>query len=75
MNVCPTDDDVYDPAAFVGETHVTPDERERLAAVIGSGMVDAYRAVRTRMCSSSRGGTTARATSTAASAFASISCS
>ena len=34
MNVCPTDDDVYDPAAFVGETHVTPDERERLAAVI-----------------------------------------
>ena len=44
MNVCPTDDDVYDPAAFVGETHVTPDERRRLAAIIETGMVDAYRA-------------------------------
>ena len=74
MNVCPTDDDVYDPAAFVGETHVTPDERERLAAVIDAGMVDAYRSF-APMCSSSRGGTTARATSTAGSAFASTSCS
>ena len=44
MNVCPADDDVYDPAAFAGETHVTPDERERLAAVVAAGMVDAYRA-------------------------------
>jgi exodeoxyribonuclease III len=27
--VCPTDLDVYDPAAFVGDTHVTEPERER----------------------------------------------
>jgi exodeoxyribonuclease-3 len=44
MNVCPTDADVYDPAAFVGSTHVTPAERERLAAVQeAGGLVDAYR--------------------------------
>jgi len=29
LNVCPTDLDVYDPAAFVGDTHVTEAERER----------------------------------------------
>lgn len=44
MNVCPTDVDVYDPDAFVGSTHVQPDERERLAAVAREGgLVDAYR--------------------------------
>ena len=43
MNVCPTDADVYDPAAFVGSTHVTPQERERLGRVLGAGLVDAYR--------------------------------
>ena len=45
FNVCPTDLDVYDPAAFVGETHVTPAERERFAAVLDAGVVDAYRAL------------------------------
>jgi exodeoxyribonuclease III len=30
MNVAPTDDDVYDPAAYVTSTHVTPPEREAL---------------------------------------------
>jgi exodeoxyribonuclease-3 len=44
MNVAPSDTDVYDPAAFAGSTHVTPDERERLAAVCrAGGLVDAYR--------------------------------
>jgi exodeoxyribonuclease III len=43
MNVCPTDADVYDPAAFVGSTHVTSQERERLGRVLGAGLVDAYR--------------------------------
>jgi exodeoxyribonuclease-3 len=43
MNVCPTDADVYDPAAFVGSTHVTPQERERLGRVVDAGLVDAYR--------------------------------
>ena len=43
FNVCPTDLDVYDPAAFVDETHVTPEERARLAAVLDHGLVDAFR--------------------------------
>jgi exodeoxyribonuclease-3 len=43
FNVCPTDLDVYDPAAFVGETHVTPAERERFAALLAAGTVDAFR--------------------------------
>jgi exodeoxyribonuclease III len=45
MNIAPEDRDVYDPAAFVGGTHVTAEERGRLAALIDGGMVDAYRAV------------------------------
>jgi exodeoxyribonuclease III len=43
MNVCRTDLDVYDPVAFVGSTHVTPEERERLEAIIGAGFTDAFR--------------------------------
>lgn len=37
FNVCPTDLDVYDPAAFVGSTHVTDDERARLQAILAAG--------------------------------------
>jgi exodeoxyribonuclease III len=44
FNVTREDRDVYDPAAFVGETHVTPDERGRLEAIMErGGLVDAYR--------------------------------
>jgi exodeoxyribonuclease-3 len=44
MNVCPADIDVYDPAAFVGDTHVTEEERSRLRAVLDAGgLVDAFR--------------------------------
>ena len=44
FNVCPADRDVYDPAAFVGATHVTEEERAALAAVRErGGLVDAYR--------------------------------
>jgi len=43
FNVCPTDLDVYDPAAFVGSTHVTPAERARFAALLEAGTVDAFR--------------------------------
>ncbi|MET7682050.1 exodeoxyribonuclease III [Streptomyces sp. NPDC005423] len=39
-NVAPTDDDVYDAAAFEGATHVTPAERDALAALRGSGLSD-----------------------------------
>ncbi|MCW3016058.1 MAG: exodeoxyribonuclease [Solirubrobacterales bacterium] len=46
MNVCPTDADVYDPAAFVGATHVTDEERGALAQVVHAGNLrDAYRVV------------------------------
>jgi exodeoxyribonuclease III len=44
FNVAPTDLDVYDPEAFVGSTHVTPEERSRVEAIgAAGGLVDAYR--------------------------------
>src|SRR5580692_1102794 len=39
-NVAPADDDVWDPAAFVGATHVTPAEREQLAGIEATGLTD-----------------------------------
>ncbi|MGH3899569.1 MAG: exodeoxyribonuclease III [Pseudonocardiaceae bacterium] len=33
MNVAPADEDVYDPAAYVTSTHVTPPERDALRAL------------------------------------------
>jgi exodeoxyribonuclease III len=45
VNIAPEDRDVWDPAVFVGSTHVTPDERARLRAIEAVGLVDAYRAV------------------------------
>ena len=35
MNIAPTDEDVFDPEAYVGQTHVTPPEREALAELRG----------------------------------------
>jgi exodeoxyribonuclease III len=43
FNVCPSDLDVYDPAAFVGATHVTEPERERFRALLAAGTTDAFR--------------------------------
>ena len=43
FNVCPADLDVYDPVAFTGSTHVQPEERERFAALLDDGHVDAFR--------------------------------
>jgi len=40
FNVAPSDDDVWDPAAFVESTHVTPAEREALTALRALGLVD-----------------------------------
>lgn len=42
-NIIPTDIDVWDPARFVGHTHVTPEERGALAAVVDWGLVDTLR--------------------------------
>ena len=43
FNVAPADLDVYDPAAFVGSTHVTPEERGAIDSILAAGLVDAYR--------------------------------
>jgi len=43
MNIAPTDEDVFDPAAYVGHTHVTPAEREALGALISLGLHDVVR--------------------------------
>ncbi|MBW3602792.1 MAG: exodeoxyribonuclease III [Actinobacteria bacterium] len=43
FNVAPSDADVYDPALFTGTTHTSDDERALLDAVLGTGLVDAYR--------------------------------
>jgi len=40
FNVAPTDEDVWDPAAFVGATHVTPAERAALADLRADGLAD-----------------------------------
>ncbi|MFD7157995.1 exodeoxyribonuclease III [Kribbella sp. NPDC059898] len=36
MNIAPTDADVFDPAAYVGQTHVTPPERQALAELMAA---------------------------------------
>jgi exodeoxyribonuclease-3 len=43
FNIAPTDADVYDPAAFVGQTHVSEPERSRLQGLIDGGLVDVFR--------------------------------
>jgi exodeoxyribonuclease-3 len=40
FNVAPTDDDVWDPVAFVGSTHVTVEERAAVTALTDLGLVD-----------------------------------
>jgi exodeoxyribonuclease III len=42
-NVMRADIDVYDPAVFVGGTHVTPEERTRFEAILAAGLHDAFR--------------------------------
>ena len=43
MNIAPTDDDVFDPDAYIGQTHVTPPEREALAGLEALGLRDVVR--------------------------------
>jgi exodeoxyribonuclease-3 len=43
MNIAPTDADVFDPQAYVGQTHVTPPERDALARLQGVGLRDVVR--------------------------------
>jgi exodeoxyribonuclease-3 len=43
MNIAPTDIDVFDPDAYVGQTHVTPSERAALANLQALGLHDVIR--------------------------------
>jgi exodeoxyribonuclease-3 len=43
MNIAPTDDDVFDPDAYLGQTHVTPLEREALGELQRLGLRDVVR--------------------------------
>jgi exodeoxyribonuclease III len=43
MNIAPADIDVFDPAAYVGQTHVTPTERKALAKLQELGLRDVVR--------------------------------
>ncbi|HSK52584.1 MAG TPA: exodeoxyribonuclease III, partial [Clostridia bacterium] len=46
FNLAPTDDDVWDPRAVHGGTHVSAAERVAFGKVIEWGLVDGYRALR-----------------------------
>ncbi len=43
FNIAPEDRDCYDPAAFVGQTHCSPQERAHFQGLLDLGLVDAYR--------------------------------
>jgi exodeoxyribonuclease-3 len=43
MNIAPTDADVFDPGAYIGQTHVTPAERGALARLQAVGLRDVLR--------------------------------
>jgi exodeoxyribonuclease-3 len=43
VNIAPTDADVFDPGAYVGQTHVTGPERDALVALQDAGLHDVVR--------------------------------
>ena len=43
FNIAPEDRDVYDPVAWAGQIHCTPEERAHFRALAGLGLVDAFR--------------------------------
>lgn len=43
MNIAPADADVFDPDAYIGQTHVTPPERAALAELQALGLRDVVR--------------------------------
>jgi exodeoxyribonuclease III len=43
LNIAPTDDDVFDPDAYIGQTHVTGPERAALAQLEALGLRDVVR--------------------------------
>jgi exodeoxyribonuclease-3 len=43
FNIAPEDRDVYDPVAWAGQIHCTPEERAHFRGLLGLGLVDAFR--------------------------------
>jgi exodeoxyribonuclease III len=43
MNIAPADADLFDPDAFIGQTHITPPERDALARLQAVGLRDVVR--------------------------------
>jgi exodeoxyribonuclease-3 len=43
FNVAPEDRDVYDPVAWAGQIHCTPEERAQFQRLVGLGLSDAFR--------------------------------
>jgi exodeoxyribonuclease-3 len=43
FNIAPEDRDVHDPAAWAGQVLCTPEERARFTALLGIGLIDAFR--------------------------------
>jgi exodeoxyribonuclease III len=43
FNIAPEDRDVYDPVAWAGQIHCTPQEREHFQQLLGLGLTDAFR--------------------------------
>ncbi|MDD4885750.1 MAG: exodeoxyribonuclease III [Thiomonas sp.] len=44
FNIAPEDRDVYDPVAWAGQIHCTPQERAHFQQLLGLGLFDAFRA-------------------------------
>ncbi|MGA8009990.1 MAG: exodeoxyribonuclease III [Thiomonas sp.] len=44
FNIAPEDRDVFDPVAWAGQIHCTPEERGHFQQLLGLGLVDAFRA-------------------------------
>ncbi|MGH7087861.1 MAG: exodeoxyribonuclease III, partial [Stellaceae bacterium] len=44
-NVCPTDDDVYDPVAWREDALCRPESRARFRALLNLGLADAFRII------------------------------
>jgi len=43
FNIAPEDRDVFDPVAWAGQIHCTPEERGHFQSLVGLGLVDAFR--------------------------------
>jgi exodeoxyribonuclease III len=43
FNIAPEDRDVFDPVAWAGQIHCTPEERAQFARLLGLGLHDAFR--------------------------------